>query len=67
MMSRLMLNLHAVESKGIFSTTAHIKYSGTLSSDDSSPIELDTLWTRDLERSMYPTESVDVSQGSTYA
>ncbi|KAJ7488060.1 hypothetical protein FB451DRAFT_1226335 [Mycena latifolia] len=55
MMSRLMLNLHAVESKGIFSTTAHIKYSGgTFTSDESRPeVELDTLWTRDMERSTF--------------
>ncbi|KAF7350225.1 hypothetical protein MVEN_01325800 [Mycena venus] len=68
MMSRMMLNLHAVESTGIFSTTAHIKYSSSLMSDEFSPVELDTLWTRDLERSMYVSaQSVDVSQGSTEA
>ncbi|KAJ6613172.1 hypothetical protein B0H10DRAFT_2049797 [Mycena sp. CBHHK59/15] len=45
MMSRLMLNLHAVERTGIFSTTTRI-----VSSPQDS-IELDTLRTRDLERS----------------
>ncbi|KAJ6571446.1 hypothetical protein B0H19DRAFT_937511, partial [Mycena capillaripes] len=65
MMSRLMLNLHAVESKGIFSATAHIKYFSSLVSDEST-VELDTLWTRDLERSVYvPAHSADVSQEST--
>ncbi|KAJ7151957.1 amino acid permease-domain-containing protein [Mycena filopes] len=67
MMSRLMLNLHAVESTGIFSTTAHIKYStmtfnpGFDDRNDASTVELDTVWTRDLERSGYG----DVSDGST--
>ncbi|KAJ7511011.1 hypothetical protein B0H11DRAFT_1956933 [Mycena galericulata] len=44
MMSRLMLNLHAVESVGIFSTSAPLD-------SDVSTAELDTLYTRDLERS----------------
>ncbi|KAJ7690952.1 hypothetical protein B0H17DRAFT_1063763 [Mycena rosella] len=59
MMSRLMLNLHAVEIKGIFSTTAHIKYSGTSASEDfQREVELDTLWTRDFEQSAFaPNES----------
>jgi hypothetical protein len=43
MMSRLMLNLHAVESTGIFSTTDPYTTTETAM--------LDTLWTRDLERS----------------
>ncbi|KAJ7466832.1 hypothetical protein B0H11DRAFT_55530 [Mycena galericulata] len=51
MMSRLMLNLHAVESKGIFSTTAHLKYPEPVYSDESGTLELDTLWTRDFEQS----------------
>ncbi|KAJ7135647.1 amino acid permease-domain-containing protein [Mycena epipterygia] len=51
MMSRLMLNLHAVESTGIFSTTAQIKYASPVASDGSSVVELDTLGTTDLERS----------------
>jgi hypothetical protein len=42
MMSRLMLNLHAVESTGIFSTST--PYATEIT-------ELDTLRTRDLERS----------------
>ncbi|KAJ7115060.1 hypothetical protein C8R43DRAFT_124672 [Mycena crocata] len=68
MMSRLMLNLHKVESKGIFSTTAHIKHSGTFLSDDDDTIELDTLWTRDMERSAFaPGESVDASRGLSNA
>ncbi|KAJ7053659.1 hypothetical protein C8F01DRAFT_1165782 [Mycena amicta] len=61
MMSRLMLNLHAVESKGIFSTLAtmhaHRKHASTLSEtyggEESPAVELDTLWTRDMERSTY--------------
>ncbi|KAJ6484504.1 hypothetical protein C8R47DRAFT_556678 [Mycena vitilis] len=61
MMSRLMLNLHAVESKGIFST-AHIKYTASFDSD-VEPVELDTLWTRDLERSVY-VPAQEVSSGS---
>ncbi|KAJ7862049.1 hypothetical protein B0H14DRAFT_2741260, partial [Mycena olivaceomarginata] len=44
MMSRLMLNLHAVESTGIFSTSTPCATELT---------ELDTLWTRDLERSAH--------------
>ncbi|KAF8193216.1 hypothetical protein K438DRAFT_846056 [Mycena galopus ATCC 62051] len=62
MMSRLMLNLHAVESRGIFSTAAHVKTSASTISDDST-VELDTLWTRDFERSVCITsdQSVEVS------
>jgi hypothetical protein len=43
MMSRLMLNLHAVESAGIFPTST--PYTTDIT-------ELDTLRTRDLERSV---------------
>ncbi|KAJ7895521.1 hypothetical protein B0H14DRAFT_2680664 [Mycena olivaceomarginata] len=64
MMSRLMLNLHSVENKGLFSTATYVKYSASVISDDDSPVELDTLWTRDLERSR-DVESIDVSMGST--
>ncbi|KAJ7274817.1 hypothetical protein C8J57DRAFT_1312801 [Mycena rebaudengoi] len=51
LMSRLMLNLHSVESNGIFSTATHIGFGTSLSYyDHSGPVELDTLYTRDLER-----------------
>ncbi|KAJ7245612.1 hypothetical protein B0H12DRAFT_1235734 [Mycena haematopus] len=61
MMSRLMLNLHAVESKGIFSTAAHVKFSGSMTWGESR-VELDTLWTRDLERSACIShQSIDIS------
>ncbi|KAF7289760.1 hypothetical protein MIND_01349700 [Mycena indigotica] len=60
MMSRLMLNLHAVESKGIFSTIATVQYyrkhanaHSTTDGEWSPVVELDTLWTRDMERSAY--------------
>jgi hypothetical protein len=59
-----MLNLHSVESKGLFSTATYVKYSASVISDDDGPVELDTLWTRDLERSR-DVESIDVSMGST--
>lgn len=57
MMSRLMLNLHAVEITGIFSTTAQIKYASPVASDGANVVELDTLWTRDLERSAVAGEA----------
>ncbi|KAF7324209.1 hypothetical protein MKEN_00644200 [Mycena kentingensis (nom. inval.)] len=66
-MSRLMLNLHAVESRGIFSTIATVRLRSVVGEEDSeceeggrgreggwrsSPVvELDTLWTVDMERS----------------
>ncbi|KAJ6476891.1 hypothetical protein C8R45DRAFT_1008164 [Mycena sanguinolenta] len=56
MMSRLMLNLHAVESKGIFSTVAHVKFANSWS--DESRVELDTIWTRDLERSVCVSDNI---------
>jgi hypothetical protein len=57
MMSRLMLNLHTVERTGIFSTT------GTPSVDPSTyegsaDIQLDTLRTRDLERSAHVPQTI---------
>ncbi|KAJ7760745.1 hypothetical protein DFH07DRAFT_771818 [Mycena maculata] len=48
MMSRLMLNLHAIESVGIFSVSAPTSLDTDLR---AGTVELDTLWTRDLERS----------------
>ncbi|KAJ7206854.1 hypothetical protein GGX14DRAFT_637094 [Mycena pura] len=59
MMSRLMLNLHTAECHGIFSTTAHL-HASTLSAGGAAEdadayaddrVVLDTLWTRDMERS----------------
>ncbi|KAJ7720397.1 hypothetical protein B0H16DRAFT_1896843 [Mycena metata] len=47
MMSRLMLNLHAIESAGIFSTRTRCA-----TESDEYEDELDTLRTEDLERSM---------------
>ncbi|KAF7350278.1 hypothetical protein MVEN_01331800 [Mycena venus] len=50
--SRLMLNLHSVDRTGIFSTTTGFDTSGSSPYDDSDGgLELDTLRTRDLERS----------------
>nr|GAT51855.1 predicted protein [Mycena chlorophos] len=70
MMSRLMLNLHAIESKGIFSSIATIDYGYhnkyTTSDSDTRRIhegpELDTLWTRDMERSAYWTRDDYLSE-----
>ncbi|KAF8155293.1 hypothetical protein K438DRAFT_1987014 [Mycena galopus ATCC 62051] len=61
MMSRLMLNLHAVESTGIFSTSA---------SCSTEITELDTLQTRDLERSaglivLDPSQSKTMTRAPT--
>ncbi|KAF8193236.1 hypothetical protein K438DRAFT_1829332, partial [Mycena galopus ATCC 62051] len=52
--SRLMLNLHSVDRTGIFSTTTQSRsFANPLYDDSGGGIELDTLQTRDLERSDY--------------
>ncbi|KAJ7096577.1 hypothetical protein B0H15DRAFT_962627 [Mycena belliarum] len=58
MTSRLMLNLHAVDRTGIFSTTSR------LGSAYDNQIELDTLRTGDLDRSLHAhVESMDLESG----
>jgi len=51
--SRLMLNLHSVDRTGIFSTTTRLDSWSSPYDDSGGGIELDTLRTRDLERSTY--------------
>jgi len=51
--SRLMLNLHSVDRSGIFSTTSRFESSYSSPYGDSGDIQLDTLGTRDLERSVH--------------
>ncbi|KAJ6571478.1 hypothetical protein B0H19DRAFT_1130076 [Mycena capillaripes] len=59
--SRLMLNLHSMDRTGIFSTTTRLDSSGSSPYDDSGGgLELDTLRTRDLERSMHVPGDVHV-------
>ncbi|KAJ7751489.1 hypothetical protein DFH07DRAFT_826233 [Mycena maculata] len=55
LMSRLMLNLHAVDQTGIFSTTSRLDNSNPpyAGDDDRDGIELDTLRTQDLQRSAH--------------
>ncbi|KAJ7487963.1 hypothetical protein FB451DRAFT_1226039 [Mycena latifolia] len=57
MTSRLMLNLHSVDRTGIFSTTSRLDSSYNYPGD----VELDTLQTRDLERSAHVPAPADVA------
>ncbi|KAJ7135706.1 hypothetical protein C8R44DRAFT_768896 [Mycena epipterygia] len=55
--SRLMLNLHSVDRTGIFSTTSQLD---TSTYEYGSDIQLDTLRTRDLERSAHAPARISV-------
>ncbi|KAJ6564974.1 hypothetical protein DFH09DRAFT_1145416 [Mycena vulgaris] len=60
--SRLMLNLHSVDRTGIFSATSRLESSYSSTYDSSRDIELDTLRTRDLERSVHVAHDIPPSE-----